>query len=268
MTPPTSLPLEAENAPPETVSPLAIPQGISPVTSQVIPQVETPQPEIIYPDSDGQPMSDNTEQFSWIVAIKENLERLLADNPDVFVAGDLLWYPVDGGDPSNCQAPDTMVVFGRPKGYRGSYKQWEEGNIPPQVVFEIRSPGDRRAKMNRKLLFYNQYNVEEYYLYNPAKKQLSGWLRRDGFLDVIENLEGWVSPRLQIRFELTTDGLEIHPAGDRFLSFAELAQLKDQRYQRADAEAQRAEAEAQRAEAAEARIRELEARFRSLGVDP
>ena len=29
---------------------------------------------LIYPDSDGQPMADNTLQFRWIVLIKENLE--------------------------------------------------------------------------------------------------------------------------------------------------------------------------------------------------
>ena len=85
-------------------------------------------PAIIYPDSDGQPMADNTKQFRWIVVIKENLELLFADNPDVFVAGDLLWYPVEG-DNKICQAPDTMVVFGRPKGDRGSYQQWKENNI-------------------------------------------------------------------------------------------------------------------------------------------
>ena len=54
--------------------------------------------DIIYPDSDGQPMADNTKQFRWIVVIKENLELLFADNPDVFVAGDLLWYPVEGNN--------------------------------------------------------------------------------------------------------------------------------------------------------------------------
>lgn len=44
---------------------------------------------IIYPDSDGQPIADNTKQFRWIVLIKENLERLFADRPDVFKEGNL-----------------------------------------------------------------------------------------------------------------------------------------------------------------------------------
>ena len=82
-------------------------------------------PEIIYPDSDGQPMADNTKQYQWIVKIKENLEILFASNPDVFIAGDLLWYAVEG-NPKIRQAPDVLVVFGRPKGDRGSYQQWKE----------------------------------------------------------------------------------------------------------------------------------------------
>ena len=89
-------------------------------------------PDIIYPDSDGKLMSDNTKQFRWIVTIKENLEILFASQDDVFVAGDLLWYPVQG-DNKIRQAPDVMVVFGRPKKDRGSYKQWEENNIAPKL---------------------------------------------------------------------------------------------------------------------------------------
>lgn len=58
-------------------------------------QPDSSQP-IIYPQSDGQPMADNTRQFRWIVTIKENLELLFAANDDVSVAGDLLWYPVEG----------------------------------------------------------------------------------------------------------------------------------------------------------------------------
>ena len=73
------------------------------------------------------------------------LDALFRDDPDVFVAGDLLWYPVEG-DPKTRIAPDAMVVFGRPKGYRGSYKQWDEGGIAPQVVFEVLSPGNRPGR--------------------------------------------------------------------------------------------------------------------------
>ncbi|NEO88194.1 MAG: Uma2 family endonuclease, partial [Spirulina sp. SIO3F2] len=100
-----------------------------------------PQLQNRYPDSDGEPMADNTAQYEWIVRIVENLKALL-QNQTAFVAGDLLWYPVqvakDETPPS--QAPDAMVVLGRPAGYRGSYQQWKEDNIAPQVVFEIVSP--------------------------------------------------------------------------------------------------------------------------------
>jgi Uma2 family endonuclease len=125
-----------------------------------------PKPVVIYPDSDGQPMADNTRQYEWIVTIKGNLDILFRDDPNVFVAGDLLWYPVEG-DNKTRQAPDTMVAFGRPKGDRGSYRQWEEGGIAPQVVFELLSPGNRAGKMIRKFRFYEQYGVEEYYIYDP-----------------------------------------------------------------------------------------------------
>jgi len=84
-------------------------------------------PEIIYPDSDGQPMADNTKQFRWIVTIKENLEILFAEVPDVFVAGDLLWYPIEGNNKTRI-APDAMVVFGRPKGDSPSETLCERGS--------------------------------------------------------------------------------------------------------------------------------------------
>src|SRR4051812_16027135 len=106
---------------------------------------------IIYPESDGQPIAENTVQFRWIVTIKEGLDSLFRDRADVFVAGDLFWYPVEG-KPKIRVAPDMMVVLGRPKGDRRSYLQWEEGGIPPQVVFEVLSPGNRTWEMEQKLL--------------------------------------------------------------------------------------------------------------------
>src|ERR687886_71240 len=232
-------------------------------------------PALIYPDSDGQPIADNTKQFRWIVVIKENLELLFATNPDVFVAGDLLWYPVEG-DNKTRQAPDAMVVFGRPKGDRGSYKQWEESNIPPQVVFEILSPGNRLKAMAQKYKFYERYGVEEYYVYDPDEVDLIGWLRSEKELDVIEEMNGWVSPRLGIKFQLTSDNLEIFsPSGERFLSFVELAQLREQErqraeqeHQRAEQEYQRAEQEHQRAEQERQRAERLAAQLKALGIEP
>lgn len=125
-----------------------------------------------------------------------------------------------------------MVVLGRPKSdllqaaalrYRKSYRQWLEDNIAPQVVFEVRSESDTQTKMDKKLVFYNRYGVEEYYLYDPQDRDLSGWLRTEGLLDVIEPMLGWVSPRLGLRFESGEQGLELYaPNGEKFVDYVEL----------------------------------------------
>jgi Uma2 family endonuclease len=217
--------------------------------------------EIIYPDCDGQPMSDNTKQFRWIVTIKENLELLFAEHPDIFIAGDLLWYPVEGNNKIR-QAPDAMVVFGRPKGDRGSYRQWVESQIAPQVVFEILSPGNRMAEMSRKLHFYEQYGVEEYYIYDPDRIDFTGWIRNHDRLIAIEDADNWISPRLGIRFEMQPDTLIIYHPDDRpFLSFVELDRLRQQAQQQLEQSQQQLEQSQQQAE-------KLAAKLREIGIDP
>jgi Uma2 family endonuclease len=206
------------------------------------------QPAIVYPESDGNPMADNTKQFRLIVMIQQGLDAQFAAQPDVFVAGDLLWYPVEG-HPEIRVAPDVLVAFGRPKGDRGSYLQWQENGITPQVVFEILSPGNTVAEMARKFEFYNRYGVEEYYLYDPDHNELSGWQRIDGWLWLIDPIEGWVSPRLGVRFSRSEGELALfHPGGQRFATYVELLQRAEQERQRAEQERQRAEQERQRAE--------------------
>ncbi|EAZ89116.1 Uma2 family endonuclease [Crocosphaera chwakensis] len=183
---------------------------------------------LIYPESDGKPIADNTKQFRWIVVIKENLELLFARDNQLFIAGDLLWYPLEGNHPL-AQAPDTMVVFGRRKGDRGSYQQWKEDNISAQVVFEILFPSNRLKEMAKKFQFYERYGVEEYYLFDPDKIDLQGWIRVEDKLNVIEEINHWVSPRLGIKFVLTSVNLEIYrPDGEPFLTFVELGQLRQQ----------------------------------------
>lgn len=184
--------------------------------------------EIIYPESDGKPMADNTKQFRWILTIQQNIDWLYTNDPQVFVAGDLLWYPVEG-QTQIAAAPDTMVVFGRSKGDRGSYKQWEEDNIAPQVVFEILSPSNKSVEMAKKLLFYDRYGVEEYYIYNPDNNNLEVLIRNAGSLDSIPESHDWVSPRLGIRFDLSSDELQIYrPDGTKFYSYIEINRMLEQ----------------------------------------
>jgi Uma2 family endonuclease len=236
----------------------------------------------LYPSSDGKPMADNTQQYRWIVLIKENLEILFANFPDVFIAADLLWYPVQVQQPpAPSQAPDVMVVFGCPKGERRSYRQWEEENIPPQVVFEILSDSNKTAEgkreMERKFAFYQQHGVEEYYIYDPDELNLEGWQRQGKQLISIEPISDWVSPRLQVRFAWQ-EGEELalyRPDGQRFLSFLELEERLLIERQRAEQQQQRAEQQQQRAEQAEAALKEerrqrqaLLERLRELGINP
>lgn len=213
----------------------------------IVPVQPLTKPDIVYPDSDGQLMADNTKQFHLIIKIQGGLDALFKDDENVFVAGDLLWYPVEG-DNKTRQAPDVMVVFGRPKGDRGSYRQWEEDNIVPQVVFEIISPGNRMGEMFKKLKFYERYGVAEYYLYNPDNNDLTGWLRSDDELNEIESMEGWVSPRLDVRFEISSGELEIYrPDGEKFLSYVELERQRESAQQRAE---------------------KLAAKLREMGINP
>jgi Uma2 family endonuclease len=230
----------------------------------MVTQQQIPASDVVYPESDGKPMADNTQQFRWILVIEQNIDWLFAEDPNVFVAGDLLWYPVED-DNGLSAAPDTMVVFGRPKDHRGSYQQWREDNIAPQVVFEILSPSNTPREMDRKLLFYNNYDVEEYYLYDPYKNRLKGWCRSEGgWLDRIDSMAGWISPRLGIRFELGEE-LELYrPDGVPFFSFSEINQMLEQERDRAESERQRAEQAEQQLAATAALLQQYRDRFGTL----
>ena len=218
--------------------------------------------QIVYPDSDGQPMADNTKQFRWIMLIHANLDWLFRDEELVFVAGDLLWYPVEG-NPKYRVAPDVMLAFGRPKGDRGSYKQWQEDNIAPQVVFEILSPGNTEGEMDRKLQIYARCGVEEYYIYDPDRLVLKGYQRSDDFyLERIDRMDGWTSPRLGITFESIEGELQLtHPDGRVFENFENVVTERDL----IRAENQQLEIDKQQLQAAK---NKRDAKLRELGIDP
>jgi len=206
-------------------------------------------PDDPYPESDGLPMAENTQQYDWLVKIKENLEILFADQEDVFIAGDLFWYPLPDRKLTYPIAPDVMVVFGRPKGRRGSYRQWEEDGIAPQVVFEILSPSNTALEMINKRNFYDQYGVQEYYVYNPDNNKLEIWTRQNSQLNKTKHVHGWISPLLKIRFAIKDNTMQIfYPSGKPFLNSVELNQYAEEAAHRADIAEQRAENAEQRAE--------------------
>jgi len=237
---------------------------------------------IVYPETDGQPMGENTIQFQWIVTIQGNLEAQFGNDRDVFVAGDLFWYPVQGQSGIRI-APDVLVAFGRPKGHRSSYMQWVEGGIAPQVVFEVLSPGNTDEEMDSKFDFYDGYGVEEYYLYDPATNHLDGWMRSAGSLRPLARMNGWTSPRLGIHFDLSGPELVIYRRnGAVFLTQFELNERYEEECQRRKQAEQQAEQARQQAEQAHQQaeqahrerdqaveqLRKLAQQLRERGIDP
>ena len=245
----------------------------------------TTQRHNLFPDSDGQPIADNTLQLKWILMLYTNIEWIYDGNPDVFVATDNLIYP-DPKDDRICLAPDVYIAYGRPKDDdRGSYKVWNEGGIFPQVIVEVLSPNNTKKQMNAKRQWYETHGCEEYLQINPKTEQLIVWVRSRQENKLIQQKlhPDWISPRLGVHFVQWPRKLQIvHPDGRPFLSPRELSREREAEKQRADAaeeraqaETQRADAETQRADSAEARAdaeqlrREaLAAKLRELGIDP
>jgi Uma2 family endonuclease len=216
---------------------------------------------IVYPESDGKPMADNTKQMRWINMLSNNLEGMFHDAPDVFVACNLMWYAVED-EPEEYVAPDVMIAFNRPKGDRGSYRQWEENDVPVTVAFEILSPSNDRKEMIDKLLFYDSHGVEEYYVYDPEKNTLDIYRRGRAALVLVRDIAGYVSRRMGIRFQMTTPEMTVSkPNGERFLIPAEIEAERDAARKRAEAAERREGVEKQRADDAERRETLLRARF-------
>jgi flagellar biosynthesis GTPase FlhF len=94
-----------------------------------------------------------------------------------------------------------------------------------------------------------RFGVEEYYIYDLDKRLVVGYLRQGTVLKEIENMAGWVSPLLGIRFEISSGDLQIfRPDGRMFATYLELAEENQLAHARADLERQRADKEQKLAE--------------------
>ena len=116
------------------------------------------------------------------------------------------------------------------------------------MAFDILSPSHTKKEMTTKFKLYQQHNIEEYYLYDPKKNRLQGWLRQAERLTAIARMEGWRSPRLGITFSTSEGELVLfHPGSERFVSDVEVVEQRDRQRERADRERLEKELEKQRA---------------------
>lgn len=114
------------------------------------------QDDLFYPDSDGEPMADNDQQYQTMVDVRFGLQQRYGGQ-DVYVGANLLIY-FEEGDASKRVAPDVFVALDVPPGLRRTYLIWTEGK-PPDVVFEIASRRSWKADVSWKK---GLYQVWEY----------------------------------------------------------------------------------------------------------
>src|SRR3954465_2927962 len=127
--------------------------------------------EIVYPESDGQPMAETQFHLNETIYLLEAIEAHFCTAPDVYVSGDLFLYFVEG-DPLSVVFPDVFVVKGVDKKIRRVYKLWEEGSRAPCLVIEVTSESTRDEDTSHKKALYERLGVEEYFLYDPLEAYL------------------------------------------------------------------------------------------------
>jgi len=200
----------------------------------------------------------DTLQFEQIVLLKSGLDFEFSKKEDFFVAGDLIWYP-EAENTENQIVPDVMVV-NRPKNRRHAYRQWEEDNIAPLVVFEVTSPVDNFTKLLHKFKFYEANGVQEFYLFNPENQTIEGWMRKGEKLVEIEKMDGFKSPSLSIEFKKNGERMDVfHTNGRKFETYAEISARAEKRSKRRQDAHRRL---------TESKVRMMVKKLREMGVNP
>lgn len=230
----------------------------------VEPQVEVvylPSTPVEYPESDGKPMGETDTHINLLIYLREALADYFRDDPNIYVAGNLFVYYVEG-DPSQVVCPDVFVVKGVPKGERRIFQVWKEGK-GPDVVFELTSRKTHYEDLGAKKGVYELLGVQEYFIFDPLGEYLRPPLMAfrmtdEGYRQVKE--EPMVSQvlGLQLRVEGNFLRLVDPRTGEPLLTPLEAQEARRQAERRAAEEAEarrRAEEELERLRAELARLK-------------
>ena len=240
------------------------------------------EPEIVYPHCDGKPVAESDFQLEPLLYSIDALKTHFQERQDVYVAGDMFFYYVEG-DPKQVVAPDVFVVFGVDKHKRFSYKLWQEGKAPA-FILEITSKSTQAEDQGAKRGTYAYLGVKEYWLFDATGDYLNPSLQGNRLVgDSYQTItDSKIAHGGMLTLYSEALGLELcskegvlrfyDPVAKQYLlSYAEAEQARQQAEQaqqqaeqaRLNAE-QRATDEAAARSAAEARIAELEAQLQKL----
>ena len=240
------------------------------------------------PDSDGEPMANEREQFQMLV-LRDSLMQYWRGRQDFYVAGNMFVYYsaaqvrqilAEESEPARprraFRGPDLFVVLHVDGSFRRQkWVVWDEEGHYPDVIFEFLSPSTRRTDQTTKKTLYEQtFKTREYYWYDPFDpREFQGWHLdlNNGYQAMIPDSRGCMwSPTLHLwigRWEGTylsdpATWLRFYdPHGQLVLTSQETAEAAEWR---AEAAEQRAEAERARATAAEAELARLQTELARL----
>jgi Uma2 family endonuclease len=162
----------------------------------------------LYPDSDGEPMSETDFHAFALFGLREALQDFFAGQPDVYVATNLLLY-FEEGNPAAHRDPDVLVARGVGNHFRRSFRTWEEHTVP-HVLFEIASERTWRNDLYEKRPTYEQLGVAEYFLFDPEGLYLRPHFRGFRLLNGV-SLE--LTPALDGSLVSAELGLRMRPEG-------------------------------------------------------
>jgi Uma2 family endonuclease len=168
-----------------------------------------------YPTSDGKPMAETDFHYLIMTAMRQTLDSRFANEPMVYVSGNLLMY-YEQGNKRKHVSPDVFVVKGVQKKKRLYYLTWEEGKNP-NAVLEITSKSTRKEDTDTKFVLYRDVlKVKEYFLFDPfgdylKPDRLRGYRLRKGEYVPITPVDGRMpSQVLGLHLERDADNLRLY----------------------------------------------------------
>jgi Uma2 family endonuclease/uncharacterized small protein (DUF1192 family) len=210
-------------------------------------------------------MAETDSHLTVIIHLIQALRDFFESAPNVYVAGDMMFYYAEGHK-ELVKVPDVFVVKGVLKHKRRTFKLWEERAVPC-TIFEITSKGTRKEDTDGKKKLYQQLGVQEYFLFDPLDEylepRLQGFTLVNGRYKKLKPVakDTLLSSELGLLLRAEDDILRLVNAttGKVIPNSREAMRYAEFETYLADFEAQRADSETRRADVAEANAMRLQA---------